>query len=297
MTAISSAAPTLPPISISLDAPTLPQRHPYLWTLQLFPQQHLVPLAPQILPVPPLPLAAPALPMPPKPRKFISIAQRSFFIPQVKRLNTKEKVAFIIINLLLLAFLFSGLLNIPNMMNNSSTAPKNIATPNSLVSTHTARTIPTATPTSTKQALQPPTPTPPAQQLSFAQLKNNWSGQGTRYSDNMPFSIKLTISQISGNTFTGSMYENDFGRTIVIITGSIGTSTQFDPLMVQAVIQNYGQGTGTFLQFTDPSYMQGDQVALNCTYTLVLYKDQSLHGLWHYPGHTLPDGNLSFTRI
>ena len=127
----------------------------------------------------------------------------------------------------------------------------------------------------------------------------SWQGQFT-YSPNEPYSTPfqatLQIPFHQGNAFAGTLSEPVLGNTIVSVNGTEGTSSQLNQNDLRDVTQLYGNGTGTFVAFTDPGYIQGNQIQLGCSYIAVVYPDGSLHGVWFYPGHTRPDGTFVLNR-
>jgi hypothetical protein len=138
-----------------------------------------------------------------------------------------------------------------------------------------------------------PTPSP------SVKTDGSWQGQftynpGEPYS--IPFQATLEIPPHQGNAVAGTLSEPDLGNTTVSVDGTEGTSDQMNPDQLQYVTRLYGNGTGTFITFTDPAYTQGNQVQLGCSYIAVLYSDGSLHGVWFYPGSTQPDGTFILYR-
>jgi hypothetical protein len=126
-----------------------------------------------------------------------------------------------------------------------------------------------------------------------------WQGQFTYYPGEpsfSPFQATLQISLHQGDIFTGTLSEPVYGNSIVNVSGVSGESNQFDQSQLQYVTHLYGNGTGTFITFTDPTYVQGDQIQLDCSYIAVVYPDGSLHGVWFYPNRTQPDGTFILNK-
>ena len=133
-------------------------------------------------------------------------------------------------------------------------------------------------------------------------LKQGGTWQGPfMYNTNAPipysgsFQGTLTIPANQG-IVAGTLFEPLYENTTVSVTGTEGSSSQFRQDQLPYVTQLYNHGTGTFVEFTDPSYIQGNQIELNCTYIAAVYPDGSLRGVWFYPGYTQPAGSFILTK-
>jgi hypothetical protein len=127
-----------------------------------------------------------------------------------------------------------------------------------------------------------------------------WSGQFTYYPGEPysgSFQATLQIPSHQNGVIVGTLSEPVYGNSIVSVSGIAGPSNLFAQNQLQYVTQLYGNGTGVFMTFTDPSYTQGDQIQLNCTYVAVIYPDGSLRGVWFYPGNTQPDGTFILYKV
>lgn len=143
---------------------------------------------------------------------------------------------------------------------------------------------PTPTPTPL-----PPTPTP----TPFVATVGTWQGQFA-YSSGGSFRAVLSLNALPNGAVAGSLSELDYS-SVVSASGSEGPLSHFNAInqnRLQALINAYGSGSGTFLTFTDPKAIQGNQVLLNCTYDAVIYPDGSLRGIWYAPGATQPSGTF-----
>ena len=98
-----------------------------------------------------------------------------------------------------------------------------------------------------------------------------WQGQGTYYKGQSAFDMLLKVT-INGNTFSGTLTENVYNTT-VNITGTINGDT---------------------ISFTDTSYVSGNHIQLNNTYTATVSNGR-MSGFWYFPGHSSPDGTLTLT--
>ena len=108
-------------------------------------------------------------------------------------------------------------------------------------------------------------------------LNGTWLGQGT-YSNGSGFDMLLTIKDVSGTSFSGTLAEDTY-TSAVTITGNIISSSN-------------GNATITF---TDPSTLWGGQIALDTTYTTKV-SDGQMSGSWYYSGNSSPDGELSLFK-
>jgi len=130
-----------------------------------------------------------------------------------------------------------------------------------------------------------------------AQTSSIWKGQFTYYMGLPPFEGTLRILPHQGDAFTGTLSEPVYGNTIVSVPGTTGRSDQLYQQQLHYVTQLYGNGTGTFITFTDLAYIQGNQIQLNCSYIAVIYADGSLHGIWFYPNDPQPDGTFILNKV
>jgi hypothetical protein len=85
---------------------------------------------------------------------------------------------------------------------------------------------------------------------------STWQGQGTYKNGQNPFDMLLTIN-VNGNAFTGTLTEDTY-KSEVAISGSVNSSSS----------------ESVEITFTDPTSISGSQIALNCTYTVVISNGQ-----------------------
>ena len=74
-------------------------------------------------------------------------------------------------------------------------------------------------------------------------IRGTWEGQGTYYNGQSGFDMLLTITEVNGNTFSGTLKENTYNSTVAI-NGSITSSSD----------------TSSTITFTDPSTISGGQI-------------------------------------
>ncbi|GCF09779.1 hypothetical protein [Dictyobacter arantiisoli] len=147
-----------------------------------------------------------------------------------------------------------------------------------------------------KAPTPPPTPvlpTPTSTPTPFVATVGNWQGQFA-YSGGGSFRGVLSLNSQPNSAVEGSLTELDY-NSVVSVSGSEGPLNHFNIIKqnrLQALINAYGKGSGTFLSFTDPKALQGNQVLLNCTYDAVIFPDGSLHGIWYTRGATQPSGTF-----
>jgi hypothetical protein len=159
----------------------------------------------------------------------------------------------------------------------------------------------TPTPTITKPTATVPLPTPtPRSAFSMG----TWSGQF----DNGPIAISLQVTTIQNGAFGGTLYQPHFeGSTVDSVSGTDGSLNHFAPdaqSRLQDAIQLFGNGTGTLVDFTNPTLIPNSKGTgsrcigtLNCSFDAVVYADGSLHGVYFFPGHTTPDGTFVLNKI
>src|SRR5437879_7362907 len=90
-------------------------------------------------------------------------------------------------------------------------------------------------------------------------LVGTWVGQGTYDKRPETFDMTLSISSGPGNSFSGFLTENVY-HTKVNVSGTFDEST---------------------FTFTDTSYVSGNEIQLNCTYTVTV-SDRTINGRWVY---------------
>jgi len=158
---------------------------------------------------------------------------------------------------------------------------------------------PTAVVTKPTATIPLPSPTP---RPTFS--LGTWSGQF----DSGPIAISLKVTNIQNGAFAGLLSQPHFeGSTNDSVSGTEGSLNHFAldaQGRLQDAIQLFGNGTGTFVDFTNPTLIPNSKGTgsrcvgiLNCSFDAVVYADGSLHGVYFYPGHTQHDGTFVLNKI
>jgi hypothetical protein len=108
-------------------------------------------------------------------------------------------------------------------------------------------------------------------------LVGTWVGQGTYNTgvpaNTPPFDMTLSISAGPGNSFSGFLTENVY-QTKVNVSGTLDGST---------------------FNFTDTSYVSGNEILLNCNYTGNVSSGM-INGSWSYPIASLGTGTITLSQ-
>jgi hypothetical protein len=134
-----------------------------------------------------------------------------------------------------------------------------------------------------------------------------WAGIFTYYNpkNGSQFNATLTLPTLppegqSGSPFNNGTLSEPAYNTVVYVNGTVGTNlSEFNSggqAELQAAIQVWGSSSGKYLVFSDPGYVTGNQVVLNCSYAAIEGPNGQWEGVWFYPDDSSPDGTFNLNQ-